>query len=570
MTELMRGAKILIESLKKEGVEVVFGYPGGVLLDIYDELYDSNLKHYLVRHEQGAAHAADGYARSTGKVGVCIATSGPGATNLVTGIANAHMDSIPMVAITGQVTTSAIGKDAFQEADITGITMPITKHNYLIKDANDIPRIVREAFYIASTGRPGPVLIDIPKDVTQAKIEFKWPKEPVSIPSYKPTFAGHIKQIKEAVRLIEACDRPLILAGGGVVSSGASEELLLFAERTRIPVSTTLMGLSSIPTDHELDMGMPGMHGTAYANYAIREADLIVAIGMRFDDRITGKLSEFAKNAKIIHVDVDPAEIGKCVRVNVPIVGDAKQVLKQLLELIDHKWGKDRKEKLAAWDKQLIEWKKKHPLRYKTREGVIAPQYVLGEINRITQGEAIYATEVGQNQMWACQYLKFKRPRTWLSSGGLGTMGYGLPAAIGAQVGNPDKLVIDIAGDGSFQMNLNQLGMVEAYNIPVKIVILNNGVLGMVRQWQTTFYKKRYSHTDILDKQPDFVKLAEAYGLLGLRATKPNEVGPALEKAFKHKGAAIVDCLVDKDACVYPFVPPGGTVEQMMLEDWMD
>ena len=563
--EEIKGAKILIESLKNEGVEVIFGYPGGAVLEIYDELFDTKeIKHYLTRHEQAAAHAADGYARSTGKVGVCLATSGPGATNLVTGLATAHMDSIPIVAITGQVPVPFVGKDAFQEADVTGITMPITKHNYLIKDVKDLARTVKEAFYIASSGRPGPVVIDIPKDITVNKCEFEYPRK-IDLKSYKPTYFGNPKQIKAAKELISKSQRPVILAGGGIVSSGAAKELRTFVNNTNIPIAITLLAQGVIPDSNPLNLRMPGMHGTAYANYAIHEADLLIAIGMRFDDRITGKLSEFAKNAKVIHIDIDPAEIGKCVHVNIPIVGDAKNILLEL--------NKNFKFKLKSncpWLKKIKEYKKKHSLIYKQSKSEVKPQAVVEAIAEITKGEAIITTDVGENQMWACQYSNHKHPRHFLSSGGLGTMGYGFPAGIGAQVGNPDKLVVVISGDGSFQMNLQELSTAAYYNIPVKIAILNNQYLGMVRQWQELFYDKRYSATDLEGKQPDFVKLAEAYDVLGLRIKKPSEIKSSLRKAFKHKGPVVMDFRVRREENVFPMVPSGGVLNQMIFDPIID
>jgi len=500
---------------------VMFGYPGGQVLPLFDKIYDSDIRFILVRHEQGAAHAADGYARATGKPGVCIATSGPGATNLVTGIANAYMDSIPMIAITGQVKTFLIGNDAFQEADVTGITRPITKHNYLVKDVKDLARIVREAFFIASTGRPGPVLIDIPSDIQLQETEFIWP-ESVDIRSYKPTYFGHPGQIKKAAKLISASKKPIIYAGGGIITSGAHRELKELAEKIQAPVTMTLMGLGGFPGTHELSLRMLGMHGTAYANHAIMESDLIIAVGARFDDRVTGRLDAFAPYAKIIHIDIDPSSISKNVKVTVPIVGDAKNILGQLLEEIS------KAPNTADWLKTIESWKKKNPLAYK--EGsIIKPQYVIEQIYEATKGEAIITTEVGQNQMWAAQWYKYTLPRTFISSGGLGTMGFGFPAAMGAKLGCPDRMVFDIAGDGSIQMNIQELATCVCNKINVKVAILNNGYLGMVRQWQELFYKKRYSHTCITG--PDFVKLAESYGAAGIRVTKKEEVRSAIEKA---------------------------------------
>lgn len=548
------GAQILIESLLKEGVEVVFGYPGGQMLPIYDALYNSPLKHILVRHEQGAAHMADGFSRATGRVGVCFATSGPGATNLVTGIANAYMDSIPMIAITGQVPTSMIGNDAFQEADITGITRSISKHNYLVKDVKDLAQTVKEAFYIASTGRPGPVLIDIPKDVQVAETEFNYPKE-ISMRSYNPTFQGHPGQIKKLADAIEKSQRPVIYAGGGVISSNACSELKKLVDITNIPVTTTLMGMGAFPADSELYMGMLGMHGTRTANYAVTESDLLISVGARFDDRVTGKISHFAQKATIAHIDIDPTSISKSVEVDIPLVGDAKKILSDLNKVVK------KKNNAGPWIAKIKKWKKTHPLAYKSSK-LIKPQFVIEEINRITKGEAIIATEVGQNQMWTAQFYKFNKPRTFLSSGGLGTMGYGFPAAIGAKVGCPSKIVFDIAGDGSFQMNLQQLATAVQYKIPVKVAILNNGCLGMVRQWQELFFAKRYSSTIL--ENPDFVKIAEAYGALGIRISKPKDVAPAIEKAIASKLPAVLDFQVDCAENVFPMVPAGSPISEML------
>jgi len=497
---------------------------------------------------------ADGYARATGKVGVCIATSGPGATNLVTGIATANMDSIPMVAITGQVFTTMIGNDAFQEADVTGITRPITKHNYLVKDVKDLPRVMKEAFHIASTGRPGPVLIDIPKDVQIAETEYNYPKK-VEMKSYRPTYAGHPQQIKKAAEAIHRAAKPLIYAGGGVIISGAASQLTELAKKTNIPVTTTLLGLGSFPETDALSLGMLGMHGTHYANYAIMESDLIIAIGSRFDDRVTGKLSEFAPHAKIIHIDIDPSSISKNVQVDIPIVGDVKNVLLELNKLV-------KKGNYASWHKKIREWKKKNPLTYNGK-GELKPQFVIEEIYKVTKGEAIICTEVGQNQMWAAQFYKYTKPRTFLSSGGLGTMGYGFPAAIGAQLGCPDKVVFDIAGDGSFQMNIQELATAVINKVPVKVAILNNGYLGMVRQWQELFYKKRYSYTSLAGG-PDFVKVAEAYGAIGIRVNKKAEVGPAIRKALSIPKPVILDFHVAPEENVFPMVPAGVAVNQMI------
>ncbi|MCM8782346.1 MAG: biosynthetic-type acetolactate synthase large subunit [Candidatus Omnitrophica bacterium] len=553
----LTGATILIESLKKEGVEVIFGYPGGVVLPIFDVLYDAPIRFILVRHEQAAAHAADGYARATGKVGVCLATSGPGATNLVTGIATAYMDSIPIVAITGQVKTMLIGNDAFQESDVTGITRPITKHNYLVRNIEDLSLIVKEAFHIASTGRPGPVLIDIPVDIQLQETEFHYPTE-VSIRGYKPTYFGHPGQIKKAAKEIGKSKRPIIYAGGGVIISGASAELRELAEKIQAPVTTTLLGLGAFPQTHELSLGMLGMHGTAYANHAIMESDMIIAVGARFDDRVTGRLDAFAPNAKIIHIDIDPASVSKNVEVDIPIVGDARNILIELNKSV-------KKPDTAKWLEQIHEWKRRHPLRYHDSDGKIKPQYVIEQIYEATKGrDTIICTEVGQNQMWAAQFYKYTQPRTFISSGGLGTMGYGFPAAIGAKLGCPEKVVFDIAGDGSIQMNIQELATAVINKIPVKVVILNNSYLGMVRQWQELFYKKRYSNT-YLPHIPDFVKLAEAYGAVGIRVAKKQEVRPAIEKALAMDSVVFIDFIVDEGENVLPMVPAGEAINKMIM-----
>ena len=549
----LKGAQILVETLKKEGVEYIFGIPGGVLLPIFDAFYDSSIKFILTRHEQGAAHAADGYARATGKVGVCIATSGPGATNLITGIATASMDSIPMVIFTGQVKRKLIGNDAFQEADVTGITRPITKHNYLIKDTENLARIVKEAFYIAISGRPGPVLIDLPVDVTVEESEFEYPQK-IELRSYKPTCLGHPGQIKKAAGLIKQSKKPIIYAGGGVLIADASRELKQLIEKTSIPITTTLLGLGCFPETHPLSLKMLGMHGTIYANYAIMNSDLIIAIGARFDDRVTGNTEKFAPEAKIIHIDIDPTTIGKNIPVDVPIVGDAKNVLKELNKIV-------QKPDIEAWLKQVKEWKAKNPLRY-NQKGGLKPQYVMEEIYKLTKGEAIIVTEVGQNQMWAAQFYNYTKPRTFISSGGLGTMGYGLPAAIGAQFGCPDKTVFDIAGDGSIQMNIQELATAVFNKLPIKIAILNNSYLGMVRQWQELFYKKRYSYTHLVN--PDFVRLAEAYGAVGFRVSKEEDVVPTLKKALNIKKPVVMDFVVKEEENVFPMVPAGETIDRMI------
>ena len=549
------GSQILVDALIREGAEYVFGIPGGAVLPLFDALFDSSIKFILTRHEQGAGHAADGYARATGKVGVCLVTSGPGATNLTTAIATAYMDSIPIVAITGQVKTFLIGNDAFQEADIIGITRPITKHSYLVKDIKDLARIVKEAFFIANTGRRGPVLIDLPVDVTMEKCEEVIPTV-VDLPGYKPRYEGNIRQIMIAAEAINSSRQPVVYTGGGIITSECSKDLLEFAEKGNLPVTTTLMGLGGFPETHHLSLGMLGMHGTAYANFAVTESDVLVAIGARFDDRITGKIDEFAPHAKIIHVDIDPASISKSIRVDIPVVGDAKNILQ---ELNKHIHFDERKE----WFDKIKQWKEKNPLSYNNSGNVIKPQYVIEQICDAAKGNAIITTEVGQNQMWAAQYFTFTQPRTFLSSGGLGTMGYGFPAAIGAQLGCPDKLVVDIAGDGSIQMNIQELSTVARLNIPVKIAILNNGYLGMVRQWQELFYNKRYSSVN-LNGNPDFVKLAEAYGAKGFLIEKKEDVRPTIEKAFSIKGPVIMDFRVDPNENVFPMVPAGQAIHRMI------
>jgi len=553
--EKMTGSEILIEGLKREGVEVIFGYPGGSVLPLCDHLYDCGLRFILVRHEQGAAHAADGYARASGRVGVCLATSGPGATNLVTGIATAYMDSIPVVAITGQVATHLIGNDAFQEVDTTGITRPITKHNYLVKDVRDLPRIIKEAFHIASTGRPGPVLIDLPVDVQRAEGKPLFP-EKVEIRSYRPTYQGHPLQLEKAWKTIRQARQPVIMAGGGIILADASEPLRAFAEKTSIPVTFTLMGLGSLPVNHPLSLGMLGMHGTRYANYAVMESDLLIAMGCRFDDRVTGKLDQFAPRAKIIHIDIDPSAISKNVEVDIPIVGHVKKVLEQLNEVAEPI-------PLKEWLDKINQWKKQYPISYE-RNG-LKPQKVIEEISRLTDGEAIICTEVGQNQMWTAQFYQFQKPRTLITSGGLGTMGFGFPSAIGAQVARPEATVIDIAGDGSIQMNIQELATAVANRLPVKVIILNNCYLGMVRQWQQLFYKRRYAFTCLEGTQPDFVKLAEAYGAVGLRIKTVEELEPALKKALaERERPVLVDCRVEPEENVFPMVPAGASLDEMI------
>jgi acetolactate synthase-1/2/3 large subunit len=550
------GAKALINCLKNEGVDTIFGYPGGVLLPLYDELYDSDINHILVRHEQCAAHAADGYARATGKVGVCLATSGPGATNLVTGIANAYMDSVPIVAITGQVPTPMIGNDAFQEADITGITLPITKHNYLVRDVEDLPRVVKEAFYIASTGRPGPVLIDLPKDITTDEFEFIYPKK-THLRGYHPDIGIAEDTVKRAASMILDSERPVIYAGGGAIISDSSSEILKLAETIQAPVTTTLLGIGAFPQSNPLSLRMLGMHGTKYANYAVQESDLLIAIGARFDDRVTGKVDAFAPCAKIIHIDTDPAEIGKNVRVDLPVIGDAKTILQSLNSHLQKMQPRS-----GAWLGKVAAWKKEHPLSYVQSDEVIKPQYVVQEIHKACP-DAIIVTEVGQNQMWAAQYFQFENPRTFITSGGLGTMGYGFPAAIGAKVGCPDRTVIDIAGDGSFQMTSQELATASKSDIKVIVAILNNSYLGMVRQWQELFFGERYSYTDI-SQSVDFVKLAEAYGLVGIRAEKPSEVPSAISEALSADRTVVIDFVVDPLENVFPMVPAGAAINQIL------
>jgi acetolactate synthase-1/2/3 large subunit len=558
------GAEILLECLRQEGVDTIFGFPGGAVLHIYDALmrYAEEIRHVLVRHEQGAIHAADGYARATGKVGVCLVTSGPGATNTVTGIATAYMDSVPVVIFTGQVPTMLIGNDAFQEADIVGITRPCTKHNYLVKDVKDLATIVKQAFYLARTGRPGPVLVDLPKDVISASAEFNYPAK-IKMRSYNPTYQGHAGQIKRAVQLILQAKQPLIYAGGGVVISNASKELAALAQKLCIPVTTTLMGLGCFPGTHPLFLGMLGMHGTFQANMAVTHCDVLIAIGARFDDRVTGKIEAFSPNSKKIHIDIDPTSISKNVRVEIPIVGDAKNILRSCLKYLDEEPSRDWTNLRAPWLAQIQEWAKTTP-SVSRRGDCIKPQDVIQKIYELTGGDAIITTEVGQNQMWTAQFYTFTRPRTLITSGGLGTMGFGLPAAIGAQVAFPDKMVIDIAGDGSIQMNIQELATAVQYRLPVKVAILNNHCLGMVRQWQQLFCERRYSQT-LLDVSPDFVKLAEAYGALGLRATKPEEVEPVIRQALSTPRPVLMDFLIDPNECVYPMVPAGAALTEMLL-----
>ena len=559
------GAQILMKALKDQGVDTIFGYPGGAVLDVYHELLNTDFKHILVRQEQGAVHAADAYARVTGRTGTCLVTSGPGATNTITGIATAYMDSIPVVIFTGQVPTPLIGNDAFQEVDIVGISRPCTKHNYLVKDVNDLARIIHEAYYIAGSGRPGPVLVDIPKDVIKAEAPYNKPKE-VRLKSYNPTYEPNLKQLHKVIDLVKTAKRPVIFTGGGVILSDGAEELTRFAGSCRIPVTGSLMGLGSFPGTDDLWMGMLGMHGTYRANMSVSSCDLLIGIGVRFDDRVTGKTDEFASQATIVHIDIDPTSIHKNVAVAVPVVGDCKTTLRHLNKLIaeqkpllDDKANKER----DKWLGQIKKWKDTNPLAYH-QTNVIKPQFVVEKIYELTRGDAIITTEVGQNQMWAAQYYHFNRPRRFVTSGGLGTMGFGLPAAIGAQVACPDTTVIDIAGDGSIQMNIQEMMTAVSHNLPVKIAILNNGYLGMVRQWQELFYDKRYSSTT-MDAAPDFVKLAEAYGAVGLRATKPEEVEPVIREALATPRTVMIDFVVEREENVYPMVPAGAPITNMIL-----
>jgi len=557
------GSQIIVECLKKEGVDTLFNYPGGAVLPLFDELGSAPFHQVLVRHEQAAVHAADGYARASGKVGVVVVTSGPGATNTVTGIATAYMDSIPIVTLTGQIPTFLIGNDAFQEADIVGITRPCTKHNYLVKEIKDLSRILKEAFYIARNGRPGPVLVDLPKDILVDSAEFKYP-EKVSIRGYRPTLEGHPGQIQRATHLILKSKKPLLYVGGGIISSNASKELFHLSEKLGIPVTMTLMGLGGFPGNHPFSLGMLGMHGTYRANMAVMESDLLITVGARFDDRVTGKLESFAPQAKVIHIDIDPTSISKNVRVDLPIVGDCKRILSKILSLLEKEETHSFREGLHKWHRQIENWKAIYDMDYQ-QEQIIKPQYVIEKMDELTGGEAILTTEVGQNQMWAAQYYKYLKPRTFLTSGGLGTMGYGLPAAIGAQVAFPNRLVIGISGDGSFQMNSQELATAVQYRLPIKVAILNNGYLGMVRQWQEFFYGKRYASSSLEGVSPDFVKLAEAYGAVGLRATKPEEVVPVLKKAFSIPEPVVIDFVIDPEENVYPMVPAGEPLNQMRL-----
>lgn len=559
---MINGARILLECLHRIGVTDIFGYPGGAVIPIYDEIYKyDGINHYFARHEQGAAHEADGYARVSGKIGVCLATSGPGATNLVTGIMTAHMDSIPMLAITGQVSSSLLGKDAFQESDIVGITVPITKMNYLVQDIKDLPRIIKEAYYIATTGRPGPVLIDIPKDIQLQEITYeefnKLYEKDFKLEGYDPTYKGHQGQIKRALKLIKEAKKPLIIAGAGVLKAKASEELREFADKTQTPVAMTLLGLGTFPGDHELSLGMLGMHGTVYANYATDEADLVIAAGIRFDDRITGNPDTFCPKAKIIHIDIDPAEIGKNKDIDVPIVGDLKNVLTEINKEIG-------KLSHSEWIEKVKDWKNEYPLVYrKVSEDKLIPQEVLEELNNILKGDAIIVTDVGQHQMWTAQFMTYQNTDSIVTSGGAGTMGFGLPAAIGAQVAMPDKKVVLIVGDGGFQMTFQELMLIRQYKLPVKVLIINNSFLGMVRQWQEIFNDKRYSFVD-LTYNPDFMKIGEAYGIKTVKIENKEELKNKLEELIKSDEGVVINCIVEKEENVYPMIPAGTSVAQMV------
>ncbi|MGD2051582.1 MAG: acetolactate synthase large subunit [Acidimicrobiia bacterium] len=566
MTETLTGAQALIRALELEGVDVAFGVPGGAILPAYDPLLDSSIRHVLARHEQGAGHMASGYAHATGKVGVVIATSGPGATNLITPLQDAHMDSIPVVAITGQVATGSIGNDAFQEAHTWGISMPCTKHNYLIASVEEIPDVIREAFHLASTGRPGPVLVDIPKDILAATMEWHRAGE-LDLPGYKPSTRGHPRQVASAIDLVLEAAQPVIYAGGGIIRAGAADELRRFAEAANLPVVTTLMARGAIPDSHPLALGMPGMHGNYTAVTALQQSDLLVTIGARFDDRVTGDVASFAPRAKVIHVDVDPAEIGKVRTPDVPIVGDAAAVLEQLSAELSGRIGDGPPPDRAAWLATLAGWQEAHPLHYdQDPDGPIQQQFVIEELHRLTGGDAIVVAGVGQHQMWASQYWGFERPNTWINSGGLGTMGYAVPAAVGAKAGAPDETVFAIDGDGCFQMTMQELITASTEHIPVKIAVMNNGWLGMVKQWQRLFYDERYSATELGSDIPDYVKLAEAMGCVGLRADHPDEVAPTLEKALAiNDRPVVVEFRCDPDAMVFPMVPAGGSNDDIAL-----
>jgi len=566
MSTLLSGARMLLECLSREGVDSIFGYPGGVTLPLYDVLYDHHIRHVLVRHEENAAFAAEGYARATGKVGVCCATSGPGATNLTTGLVDAMMDSIPIVAITGQVTSKLIGSDAFQEADTFGITRSCTKHNYLVKRLEDLPQIIHEAFYVAASGRPGPVLVDIPKDVFQAQGHYQHVTA-IHLPGYKVFTEGHTGQIRRAVQLIRLAERPLVYAGGGIVAAGAATELREFVERTGFPAVNTLMGLGALPSTHPNFISMPGMHGSYAANMAMSAADLLIALGVRFDDRVTGRLAAFAPHAKVIHVDIDPAEIGKNRAPDVPIVGDVKRVLIRINQALAEPKAKpvaQAESGCRAWWEQIRRWKQEHPLQPVSSDSEIKPQHLMAEIDRLSEGQAIVAADVGQHQMWAAQLIRFNEPRLWLNSGGLGAMGFGLPAAMGAQLARPDKLVFAVVGDGGFQMSIPELATITSFGLPIKIVVMNNGYLGMIRQWQELFYNNRLSAAE-LDCFPDAEKLAGAYGFKGRTIEKPSELAAALETAVKEPGPYLLNVRVSPAECVYPMVPAGGAINEMVL-----
>jgi acetolactate synthase-1/2/3 large subunit len=558
----LKGTQILLKALEEEKVDIIFGYPGGAVLDIYDQLYKSNMKHILVRHEQGAVHAADGYARSTGRVGVCLVTSGPGATNTVTGIATANMDSIPLVVFTGQVPTGLIGNDAFQECDITGITRPCTKHNFLVRNIEDLASTIKEAFHIARSGRPGPVLVDLPKNVMATETEYD--PANIKIRNYEATYKPAPKKMANFFEMLNSAKKPLIMTGGGVILGKSSELLTGFARKYQIPVTGTLMGLGSFPGSDPLWLGMLGMHGTYYANMAISHCDLLLAVGVRFDDRVTGTIETFAANAKIVQIDIDPSSINKNVAVDLPIIGDTQAVLKDLIKFMDEHNYTYEKSQRQEWLAQLAEWKEKVPLTYCQNGKVIKPQFVIETLYKLTKGDAIITTEVGQHQMWTAQFFPFDKPNTFVTSGGLGTMGFGLPAAIGVKCAFPDKQVVDIAGDGSIQMNIQELATAAQYKINVKIVLLNNEFLGMPRQWQELFYEKRYSHTD-MTYAPDFVKLAEAYDVVGLRATKPEEVETVLKEGLALDKPVLMDFRVSREECVYPMVHPGDSISNMSL-----
>ncbi|OQX66251.1 MAG: acetolactate synthase, large subunit, biosynthetic type [Desulfococcus sp. 4484_242] len=558
----LTGAQIILRTLQEEGVDVIFGFPGGAVVDIYDELIKTDIRHITVRHEQGAVHAADGYTRASGKVGVCLVTSGPGATNTVSGIASAYMDSIPIVVLTGQVPTGLIGNDAFQEVDIVGITRPCTKHNYLVKRVEDLGKTLKEAFYVARSGRPGPVLVDLPKDVVKAATTYR-PIKQVHLRSYNPTYEPNFRQIPKAAALIKEAERPMILTGGGAILSNASEAVRRLAWKIQAPVASTLMGMGAFPGSDPLWLGMIGMHGTYRANMSSATCDLLIAVGVRFSDRVTGKVEKFAPNAKIIHIDIDPTSIRKNIPVSIPIVGDCRLTLEKLNAFLETEELGDPGGVRRPWLDQIREWKATKTLKYVQNE-VIKPQYVVEKLCEITNGDAIVATEVGQNQMWAAQYYRFDRPNCFITSGGLGCMGFGFPAAIGAQVAFPDRLVVDIAGDGSIQMNIQEMATAMQYGLPVKIIVLNNSCLGMVRQWQELFYDRRYAHTE-MEATPDFVRLAEAYGAVGLRAVRPEDVEPVLKKGLSHPGLVIMDFVVEKEECVYPMVPAGAPITDMLL-----